>query len=362
VKHSAHRTATVTLLSVVAGLLMLVFTGPAFAAAPGFFGVDFLSATNGWVVGSDATILRTADGGKTWQTQFAQVGGASLFDVCVLADGKTGWAVGASGTVLRTTDGATWTRVLSPSFDQSFTYTSVKFVDAKVGWICGGVAAGPMQGTPKGAIYRTDDGGLTWSSPSGVFPGWCPVALDAVSATSATCVGIQRITLGAFNTPAFVRTVDGKSWGSPPTLLRPSSKLTAEVGDVKLTLSGGTVGTVAVGDYCELLPGTPFVFSSKSATVACGYVAPASGPRQLRGVSMPSATVGYAVGSGATSVLKTANGGASWTAATTAFGKNLFAVDFVSATTGFAVGRTATGTAALVIKTTNSAGSWTAMK
>ena len=171
-------------------LLALPAASP--AAVPGYFGVDFISDNAGWVVGSDATVLATANAGKAWQTQTATPGGATLLDICVLPDGKTGWAVGASGTVLRTTDGKTWAKVFSSAFDASYSYTSVKFVDAKTGWIAGGVAAGPFQGTPTGAILRTTDGGATWRAAA-VSPGWCPVALDAVSATSAVCAGIQRV-------------------------------------------------------------------------------------------------------------------------------------------------------------------------
>ena len=71
---------------------------------------------------------------------------------------------------------------------------------------------------------------------------------------------------------------------------------------------------------------------------------------------------GFAVGTGATAVLKTTTGGASWAAVSSPLCKNLYAVDFTSATTGYAVGRTSAGTAPTVLKTTNGAASWTAVK
>ena len=33
----------------------------------GFSDIHFVSQRDGWIVGSDATILRTKDGGKTWE-------------------------------------------------------------------------------------------------------------------------------------------------------------------------------------------------------------------------------------------------------------------------------------------------------
>ena len=120
---------------------------------------------------------------------------------------------------------------------------------------------------------------------------------------------------------------------------------------------------VAVGDYCELLPPTPFSFSGTTAGLAFAYVAgPRTGPTQLRGVSLTSATAGFAVGTGANAVLHTTTGGASWTAISSPLAKNLQAVDFTSATIGYAVGRTAAGTAPMILKTTNAAASWTAVR
>ncbi|MEI6727455.1 MAG: hypothetical protein WCN81_14685, partial [Actinomycetes bacterium] len=96
----------------------------------------------------------------------------------------------------------------------------------------------------------------------------------------------------------------------------------------------------AVGDYSELLPPTPIVFAAQSGAASLSRAAaPKTGPSQLRGVSMPTATVGYAVGSGAGALLKTTTGGATWTVLPTSLGKNLYAVDFVDAATGYAAAR-----------------------
>ena len=361
---SIYRMLIGVVCAAAAAVALLVAPAVGAAAVPGYFGVDFTSSTTGWVVGSDSTILRTIDGGQTWTTQYSKAGGPSLLDVCILPDAKTGWAVGASGLILRTTNGSTWTQVFSAALDQTVSYTSVDFVSAKVGWICGGVAAGPMQGLPRGAVYRSDDGGVTWSAPAGVIAGWCPVALDAVSATSATCAGIQRLgtIANGYNAPACLWTTDGKSWGAAATLLRPGVTQSAEIGDLKVVTSGNRVGAIVVGDYCDLLPATPTIFSGANLGAACGYLVPATGPRQLRGLSTPTATTAFAVGSGAASVLKSGNGGVSWSAVATPLGMNLFGVDFVDASNGYAVGRTAVSAAAMVIKTTNGASTWTAVK
>ncbi len=67
------------------------------------FGVSFVNARTGWVVGERGIIYRTTDGGKTWKQQTSGTN-KSLRDV-VFVDKKTGCAVGAGGTILITTNG-----------------------------------------------------------------------------------------------------------------------------------------------------------------------------------------------------------------------------------------------------------------
>jgi photosystem II stability/assembly factor-like uncharacterized protein len=162
----------------------------------------------------------------------------------------------------------------------------------------------------------------------------------------------------ASNAPAAVRTAAGATW-TAPALLRPAVSANGEVGGAAMF----GAQAIVVGDYCELLPPTPVTFSSANAGASYSYAAGArTGPAQLRGVSLVSATAGFAVGTGAAAILKTTTGGASWTAVSAPLAKNLYAVDFVSATTGFVVGRTSAGTAAAVLKTTDGGSTWSAVK
>jgi hypothetical protein len=80
--------------------------------------MTFVNATRGWILASDSdsmpfsqgdgsVVLRTSDGGATWQkTDLGHISGAGL-DALAFDDATHGWAVG--DMVLRTTDGgATW--------------------------------------------------------------------------------------------------------------------------------------------------------------------------------------------------------------------------------------------------------------
>jgi len=112
------------------------------------YDVWFADNRNGWVVGKYGTILRTGDGGATWITARAETD-QRLFDVC-FADVQSGWSVGSWGTIVHTSNGGeTWTKQ-GPGED--IIYNGVWFVDTRQGWIVG----------EYGTILHTQNGGKTW--------------------------------------------------------------------------------------------------------------------------------------------------------------------------------------------------------
>jgi Photosynthesis system II assembly factor YCF48 len=122
-------------------------------------GVQFVSASTGWVVGSDR-ILHTADGGRHWDIQYRTATAAQLSSVD-FADANHGWVVGAS-TVLATTDGgAHW----QPLAEPCHLIRAVHFVSPADGFAVAGGSlpslAGPAVG---GVLLSTADGGQTWRS------------------------------------------------------------------------------------------------------------------------------------------------------------------------------------------------------
>ena len=113
--------------------------------------LDFRGEKRGWIVGDRGTILHTADGGETWRQQRANTT-ATLYHVD-FEDDETGWAVGERSTILRTTDGgATWLAVEVPVIGPRATLLSVAFANKDDGWIVG----------RSGTILRSADGGRTW--------------------------------------------------------------------------------------------------------------------------------------------------------------------------------------------------------
>ena len=113
--------------------------------------LDFRGEKRGWIVGDRGTILHTSDGGETWRQQRTNTT-ATLYHVD-FEDDETGWAVGERSTILRTTDGgATWLAVEVPIIGPRATLLSVAFANKEEGWVVG----------RGGTILRSSDGGRTW--------------------------------------------------------------------------------------------------------------------------------------------------------------------------------------------------------
>jgi photosystem II stability/assembly factor-like uncharacterized protein len=165
--------------------------------------ISFCDDLNGWAVGEFGYIYHTEDGGQTWQHQAGyfdisdetgeMIGGNFLFDVVAL-NPRTAWAVGIDGYVVRTVDGGkTWqavetgiprtqlfciqanynqpffiggTGIFFSSNDQGVTWKSASF-DPPItyGWIYDispRGANGFASVGKEGWVYLTDDQGVSW--------------------------------------------------------------------------------------------------------------------------------------------------------------------------------------------------------
>ncbi|MBU0691429.1 hypothetical protein KKC97_14315 [bacterium] len=72
-----------------------------------------------------------------WQNPLPQ--GNSLYDVEFVTD-EIGWAAGLHGTLLRTSDGGeTWERI---PMEANWDFWAVAFADSLHGWIAGGESGG----------------------------------------------------------------------------------------------------------------------------------------------------------------------------------------------------------------------------
>ncbi len=112
------------------------------------FHLDFVGSNRGWIVGDKGLILATTDGGQTWRKQESGTERA-LYNVD-FRDEKAGYAVGGRGTILRSENGGETWELISTNFPATF--MRVDFADDKNGWIVG----------HGGTVLRSGDKGKTW--------------------------------------------------------------------------------------------------------------------------------------------------------------------------------------------------------
>jgi len=112
-------------------------------------GVFFLpDGREGWAVGDAGTIMHTTDAGVTWANQVSTT--STNLNGVSFTDPNTGWVVGNLGTVLVTVNrGDTWARV---QLGIGENLTDVYFANPDSGCAVGSA----------GAVLRTVDGGLSW--------------------------------------------------------------------------------------------------------------------------------------------------------------------------------------------------------
>lgn len=103
------------------------------------FGAFFADPQHGWLVGMDAVLLETHDGGGTWQkVAITTPPGFSLALFDLEVRGSLGWAVGNSGYLLTSKDaGVTWELVHVPEQMHSYWFREVSLLPDGKGYAVG---------------------------------------------------------------------------------------------------------------------------------------------------------------------------------------------------------------------------------
>jgi photosystem II stability/assembly factor-like uncharacterized protein len=136
--------------------------------------VYFADAQHGWAVGHVETILRTQDGGDSWElVHFEPESPQPLLDVA-FADAMRGIAVGAYGVIYVTTDGgAVWSQVPFepaplPGAEKVEAAVDEMEADVDLGFEfhLNAITRGPpgrmYLGAEAGRLFRSDDDGTSW--------------------------------------------------------------------------------------------------------------------------------------------------------------------------------------------------------
>jgi photosystem II stability/assembly factor-like uncharacterized protein len=168
-----------------------------------------------WAAGTAGTVLRTRDGGDTWERR--PIAGAERLDFRGIhaINANEAWALssgnGSASRILHTTDGgATWTEQFRNADATAF-YDCITFFDPKHGVAYSDASQG------RTVILRTEDGGEHWTLlPAAAVP--APLKGEGGFASSNSCaisVDGKHGWIAASEPAARVfRTADaGKTWG-----------------------------------------------------------------------------------------------------------------------------------------------------
>jgi photosystem II stability/assembly factor-like uncharacterized protein len=203
-----------------------------------------------WASGAGGTIVRSADGGATWQK--LTIPGTEKLDFrdidAVTDDERTAYALsigpGPASRIYKTTDaGARWALQFTNDDPKAF-YDAMTFWDANHGLAISDSVDGRF------VIITTGDGGAHWTRvPAGALPPALPnEGAFAGSGTNIAVLGGDRawIGTGASTTSRVLRTSDGgRTWAIADTPLVAS----ASAGIFSVAFRDTTHGIVVGGDY-----------------------------------------------------------------------------------------------------------------
>ena len=240
-------------MRILSALTALALLAPAWTDQPSgvtarLRGVSAVSDRVAWASGSGGTVLRTSDGGASWQTLI--ISGAEKLDFrdidAVSEQSAYALSIGAgeSSRIYKTTDGGrSWTRQFTNTDPKAF-FDAMAFWDADRGIAFSDSIDGRL------VILRTDNGGRAWTR---VAAEGLPPALDnegafAASGTNVAVHGRDHVWIGtgAAAVARVLRSVDGgRTWAAAATPLAagPSS------GIFSIAFRDTDHGIVVGGDY-----------------------------------------------------------------------------------------------------------------
>jgi photosystem II stability/assembly factor-like uncharacterized protein len=206
-----------------------------------------------WASGTQGTVIRTTDDGKTWSVMTVpgaeklDFRGVHAFDASSAVIMSSGPAQDGQARIYRTSDGGkSWTQVYQEKTPGVF-FDAIAFWDRKHGIVLSDPVGGRF------ALFITGDGGVTWTP---LRPSVMPPALanEGAFAASNSCLTVQGesnvwfSTGGAQVARVFHSSDRGKSWSVAETPLHPTN---ASSGIFSLAFQDDKFGVAAGGDYAH---------------------------------------------------------------------------------------------------------------
>jgi photosystem II stability/assembly factor-like uncharacterized protein len=243
------------------GVLSILATGFTWQATPTWTaqtsgvtarlrGVSAASPNVVWASGADGTVLRTADGGRTWRRSVVPDAQTLDFRDIDAVNERTAYVLsigpGDASRIYKTSDaGATWTLQFRNDDPQAF-FDAMAFRDARRGFAFSDSVRQQADATVGAfVVLRTDDG-ATWSR---ILPTALPPALpgEGAYAASGSNVAVRggHIWIGTTASRILRSTDAGRSWtvSKAPLPTGPSA------GIFSVAFRDASDGVVVGGDY-----------------------------------------------------------------------------------------------------------------
>ncbi|MDF1545337.1 MAG: YCF48-related protein, partial [bacterium] len=240
--------------------------------------VFFTDSDTGYVSGSEGKIYRTFDQGRTWES-FPIAPGVTIEDV-YFHNADTGFACGRRGSIFVTYDaGYNWiNKSLSDTLPWFF---DIEMFDRNNGLVIG--ATREPEKPMNGISLRTTDGGKSWSKMPPIGMGLSEIA--AIPGKSALFTSFGRLNTSTDN---------GKTWST------------------RVTHNGSPARTLSIKGKTGLIAGPNGMVHFSSDTGNSWYVSEQDYNKVFVTSVLVDEQVGY-LGGVNTAVMKTEDGGRSWT-------------------------------------------------
>jgi photosystem II stability/assembly factor-like uncharacterized protein len=285
-----------------------------------FRGISSASDRVVWASGSNGTILRTADGGATWQRLTVPDADKLDFrDIDAVSD-DTAYALsignGEASRIYKTSDaGKTWTLQFTNTDPKAF-FDAMAFWDAERGIAFSDSVDGQL------VILRTDNGGGAWTRvpAAGLPPALNNEGAFAASGTNVAVYGRDHVWIGTSVSRVLRSSDGGRTWSAAATPLATGSA----AGIFSIAFRDDKHGIVVGGDYSKEAEAVDNAAVTDDGGVTWKLVKGLSGFRSVVTYLPGESSTAIAVGPGGAD--QSTDDGKTWTPVTGAAGLHTLAV------------------------------------